>query len=98
MDIGRIKKLVKQGKYHYSDHAIEMIFERVISEASVVRAILEGEVLETYIEDVRGKSYLVLGKGPLHVVVGYNRFSKKAIVITTYIPELPGWITPRNRG
>lgn len=98
MDIEAIKKLIKQGKYHYSGHAKEMMFERTILETSIVKAVLTGEVIETYTEDIRGKSYLILGKGPLHVHVGYNKYRQKAIIITTYIPEAPKWITPRKRG
>lgn len=74
------------------------MFERSISEAQVVETILKGEILEIYTEDIRGKSYLILGEGPLHVIVGYNKYRQKAIIITTYIPEAPKWITPRKRG
>lgn len=98
MDIEAIRKLIKQGNYHYSNHAKNMMFERSIFEAQVVETVLKGEILETYTQDIRGKSYLVLGKGPLHVLVGYNRYRRKAIIITTYIPEGPKWITPRKRG
>lgn len=98
MDIETIKKLVKQGKYHYSSHAKDMMFDRSIQETSVVKAVLEGDVLETYTEDIRGKSYLMLGEEPLHILVGYNKYNQKAVIITTYIPEAPKWVTPRKRG
>lgn len=98
MDIETIRRLIRQEKYQYSNHAKDMMFEKSIPEVSVVKAILEGEVLETYTEDIRGKSYLVLGEGPLHVLVGYNKYRQKAIIITTYIPEAPKWMTPRKRG
>ncbi|MBI2560381.1 MAG: DUF4258 domain-containing protein [Planctomycetes bacterium] len=98
LDIEAIRRLIKEGKYHYSNHAKDMMFERSISETHVVAAVLKGEVLETYTEDIRGKSYLVLGEGPLHVVVGYNKYRQKAIIVTAYIPEKPKWISPRKRG
>lgn len=98
MDIENIKKFIKQGKYQYSNHAKEMMFTRYISESRVVESVLKGEVLETYTQDVRGKSYLILGDGPLHVVAGYNKYTAKAIIITTYVPEDPEWITSRKRG
>ena len=72
--------------------------ERNISDEQVRKAVLDGEVLETYEEDTREKCYLVLGKGPIHVVVGYNQYRELAIIITTYIPESPKWISPRERG
>ena len=98
MDIENIRKLIKQGKYHYSNHAKEMMFDRLISETQITESVLKGEILETYTQDIRGKSYLILGDGPLHIVVGYNRYRNRAIVVTTYIPEKPKWITPRKRG
>ena len=98
MDINIIKALVRRGKYHYSSHAKDMMFERFISDAKVAKTILEGEILETYSEDIRGKSYLILGEGPLHVIVGYNKYREKAIVVTVYVPEMPKWITSRKRG
>ena len=98
MEIGKIRQLVKIGKYHYSNHAKDMMFERSIADAQVIETILKGEVLEAYTEDIRGNSYLVLGEGPLHVIIGYNKYSQKAIIITTYIPESPKWITSRKRG
>ena len=98
MDIESIRNLIKQGKYQYSNHTKDMMFERSISDAQVVETVLKGEVLEINTEDIRGKSYLILGEGPLHVVVGYNRYRQKAIIITIYVPEVPKWITPRKRG
>lgn len=98
MDFDNIKQFVKKGEYHYSGHAKDMIFERSIPEIHIVKTVLEGEILETYADDMRGRSYLVLGKGPLHVVVGYNQYREKAIIVTVYIPELPRWVTPRKRG
>lgn len=98
MEIAAIKKLIRQGKYHYSNHAKEMMFERSITEAQVAAVVLRGEILETYTGDTRGCSYLLCGEDPLHVVVGYNKYRKKAIIVTTYIPEAPKWLTPRKRG
>ena len=98
MELEKIRQLIKKGKYHYSEHAKNMMFERFISETRIVNAILQGEVLETYTQDIRGKSYLILGEGPLHIVVGYNRYKQEGIVITVYVPEAPKWITPRKRG
>lgn len=97
----QIVQLVRGDKYHYSSHAEERMAGRGITDAQVKETILRGEVLETYTEDVRGWSYLVLGfpQGqPLHVQVGYNRYRGLAIIITVYVPEPPKWVTPRQRG
>lgn len=97
----QIIELVRQDKYQYSSHAEGRMAERDITDAQLKATLLGGEVLETYIEDPRGRSYLVLGfpgGQPLHVHVGYNRHRGLVIVVTTYVPEPPRWVTPRQRG
>ena len=98
MEFEDLQKLAFQDKYHYSSHADEKMAERNISDEQVKRAFLGGEVLETYKEDIRGKCYLVLGEGPVHLLVGYNRYRELAIIITAYIPGFPKWISPTERG
>ena len=56
-----IAQLVKEDKYHYSSHAEERMAGRGLTDAQVKETILTGEVLETYTEDLRGWSYLILG-------------------------------------
>lgn len=55
----QIVELVKDNKYHYSGHAEERMVERGITDAQVRETIFTGEVLEVYVEDQRGWSYLV---------------------------------------
>lgn len=98
MEFNDLQKLVTKDKYHYSSHADEKMAERNILDIQIKKAILEGEVLEIYKEDTRGKCYLVLGEGPVHVLIGYNRYRELAIIITTYIPEPPKWVSPKERG
>lgn len=97
----QIVELVREDKYHYSGHAEGRMAERGITDAQVKETILTGEVIETYTEDLRGWSYLVLGfpnGQSLHVQVGYNKYRRLAIIITLYAPEPPKWVTPRQRG
>src|SRR5712692_10679375 len=92
----QIVQLVGGDHYHYSSHAEGRMVERSVTDAHVKATILTGQVLETYTDDARGWSYLVLGfpRGqPLHVQVGYNRYRGLAIIITVYVPEPPRWIT-----
>jgi hypothetical protein len=100
MKLEDIMQLVKEDKYDYSNHAQEALAEREILDIQVKRAILHGKLLETYTEDIRDKSYLILGgeKKPIHVLVGYNKYRNKAFIITVYVPEPPKWITPDKRG
>lgn len=98
MKLENIRQLVEEDKYDYSNHAQEALAGREILDIQVKSALLNGKLLETYAEDVRGKSYLILGEGPLHVLVGYNKYRSKAFIITVYVPEPPKWITPDKRG
>ncbi len=68
--------------------------QRMISTAEVRTVIFEGEIIEDYLEDVRGHSCLMLGYGergrPIHIVC-----SPKAdylAVITAYLPDLQKWL------
>ena len=86
---------------HYSSPAEERMAERGITDVQVKETILTGRVLETYTDDARGWSYLVLGfplGQPLHVQIGHNRYRGLTIIITLYVPELPKWISPSQRG
>ncbi len=97
----QIVEFVKEDRYHYSGHAEERMAERGITDGQVRETLLTGEIIETYTEDLRGWSYLILGFSdgqPLHVQVGYNRYRKLAIIITLYTPEPPKWVSPRQRG
>jgi hypothetical protein len=96
-----IAQLVREDKYHYSSQAEERMAERGITDVQVKETILTGRVLETYTDDARGWSYLVLvvphGQ-PIHVQIGHNRYRGLAIIITLYVPEPPKWINPSQRG
>ncbi|MGE0084834.1 MAG: DUF4258 domain-containing protein [Desulfococcaceae bacterium] len=63
-------------------------------------AILNGEILEDYSDDVRGRSCLILGyddqKRAVHIVCGYTSLQILRI-ITVYLPRLPKWINDRTR-
>ncbi len=69
-----------------------MIFE-------VEDSILDGTILESYPEDKRGSSCLVVGftkQGkPIHSVCGKS--SDRLVLITVYIPTAPKFITPYER-
>ncbi|AUX19805.1 hypothetical protein SOCEGT47_002580 [Sorangium cellulosum] len=68
---------------------------RMISPAELHAAIMAGELIEDYPEDVRGHSCLLLGAGdsgrPVHVVCapkpGY------LAILTAYIPHPDQWST-----
>ena len=70
------------------------MFERSISVADVQQIVQSGKVIEDYPEDTPYPSCLILGiiRGrPLHVVVGMDRDSSRAIVVTVYEPDPGQW-------
>ena len=76
-------------------HAVQRMFERGITISDVKEVIKTGKIIETYPKDKPFQSYLLLGfisnNRPLHVVVAIDPNTKKAIVITVYIPDSKLW-------
>jgi len=68
--------------------------------SEVEESLLGGTVLESYPNDARGSSCLVVGfthKGkPIHTVCGQSGDS--LVIITVYIPMPPKFINPYTRG
>ncbi len=99
--IAQIQDQVQQGRYWLTSHAerereSEKITIREIEEAFLSH---QAEVIESYPEDIRGRSCLVLGftksGNPLHVVYGLG--AEELIVITVYRPDPEQWINWRLR-
>ena len=80
----------------YRTHAIERLFEREISDDDVEKCVIDGIVIEKYIDDKPYPSFLVLGyenndlKKPLHVV--YAKDDENIIIITAYRPDKDKWV------
>jgi hypothetical protein len=76
-------------------HAVRQMShpERMISAAEVQRVVLEGEVIEDYSTDPRGRSCLLLGLGdedrPIHVVCAPKQ--EYLAIITAYLPHPDQW-------
>ncbi|MDY0082617.1 MAG: DUF4258 domain-containing protein [Ignavibacteriaceae bacterium] len=99
MEIQFIKDRIKTGDYEISFHAEEERYAEDISIDDIEAAILNGEILENYSDDPRGKSYLILGyseKKAIHIVCGLTTL-KSVRIITVYLPALPKWIDERTR-
>lgn len=81
-------------KITYRIHAIQRMFERKIS-VEDIRSVLEnGEIIESYADDLPYPSRLVLGwreNRPIHVVVAENLAVDELIVITVYEPDQLQW-------
>jgi hypothetical protein len=75
-------------------HAIQRMYQRVISEVEVRHVIVTGELVEDYPDDIPYPSRLVLGWSgdrPIHVVVADNADDQENIVVTVYEPEPTEW-------
>ncbi len=90
MDIGRIRRLVTEGRYGYSRHAerereLDMIYTWELEDA-----LRNGEIIENYPDDPRGASCLVLGfcgPKPIHAVCTIKTEPEELFLITVYDPS-----------
>jgi hypothetical protein len=101
MDIERVKALVRQRRYKTSHHAEVERETETITIDDIKTAILNGELLEDYPDDLRGHSCLMLGTAedgrPLHVVLTILAQIEEVLIITVYVPMPPKWLDPRTR-
>lgn len=80
----------------YREHALRRILERGINPATIKEAVqsADSEIIESYPNDPRGPSCLILGwwddHRPLHVIVGLR---EPLLVISAYDPSAD----PRER-
>lgn len=81
-------------------HARERAGKRRIGDEALVNALANGEILEDYADDPRGRSVLLLGYSeearPLHAVCAFTP-SGILLIIRVYEPELPEWLDERTR-
>lgn len=99
MDIEEIRTRAEKDEFILTYHAHEERQAELISIEDIKTALINGEIIEDYPEDRRGESCLILGYAnvrPIHIVCGKSKIGWPKI-ITTYIPRLPKWITPRLR-
>ncbi len=90
MDIERIRRLVTEGRYGYSKHAerereLDMIYTWELEDA-----LRNGEIIESYPDDPRGASCLVLGfcgPKPIHAVCTIKTEPEELFFITVYDPS-----------
>jgi len=89
-DIGVLRDAAAQGRVQWHQHALERFLERGVSRAEVVRAIMNGEVIEVYPTDRPYPSCLVLyvEAEPVHVVAAADPAARICHVIPAYRPDL----------
>ena len=98
IEIARAK--IKNNSFLLSHHAQLERANEEITVDDIVSVILSGRELESYPDDPRGESCLIVGQGLdsrwIHVLCG-NFNQENLIIITVYIPKLPKWSGPFKR-
>jgi hypothetical protein len=98
-----LREAAALGRIHWHQHALERFLERGISRAEVVRAIMNGEVIEIYATDRPYASCLIFNAEaePVHVVAAADASARICHVVTAYRPDLehfePGLRTRRKK-
>ena len=101
--LATIKELVSARRYRIRIHAIRHMIEEGFDEENLLEAVAaRARILEDYPNEGR---CLILGyfaageksRDPLHVVCDYSS-PKLVDIVTAYVPQKPGWITPGKRG
>jgi len=90
---------VRGDSYLFSKHADDKWLDDNLIISEIEEAILNGSILESYPNDKRGNSCLIVGftqnGKPIHIVCGKS--ADVLIIITVYIPTPPKFITPYKR-
>lgn len=90
MILDKIRVCVAKTSIFWQKHSLQRMLERDISRKEVKDAILNGIVIESYINDSPFPSVLVahiVAKKPLHVVIAYDEENLKCYVVTAYVPD-----------
>lgn len=95
----RIRRKIEAGEFRITQHAQQEMVEEDITLGEVIEAMSTGTILEDYPQHRRGPCSLIAGERadqrPLHVVCTTDL--PLVIVITTYEPRPPKWVTPSRR-
>ena len=98
--IDEIRAKVEEGRYEFSQHAVDQSILRHIGLQEVRDAIASGEIIEDYPNDKYGPSCLILGftkaGRPLHIGCSYP-WRPVIKIITLYEPDPERWIEFRRR-
>lgn len=93
ISITDLQKLCAAGAIRWTGHVLKRLLQRGISQASVVQAVLSGEIIEQYPDDYPFPSCLLLGNTAtgtaLHVVCGQG--PDEVWMITAYCPDSAEW-------
>lgn len=98
MEIARIAKLVKNGKYRLTLHAQQRLDQRAILLSELLEILYNGEIIEEYLDDKPYPSCLIMGRirggFPVYAVVAVE---KQVHVITVHWMDPEKWLDPKTR-
>jgi len=99
MDLNWIISRIEKDEYFFSEHADNERMNDNLFISEIEESILNGTLLESYPDDKRGHSCLLVGftkEGkPIHSVCGVN--GDRLVIITVYIPTPPKFKNPYER-
>jgi len=99
-DIQRLRRLVAEGYYSLTRHALVELVDDDFSRLDLLAAFGNAVLLEDYADAKRGPCCLLYGIAqdgtPMHIVATTG--GESVIVITVYRPTPPKWVTPTKRG
>jgi hypothetical protein len=96
--LAKIKSLITNGNYSFSDHAYEELAKDDIAPHELTNGIVAAILVEDYPDAKRGPTALVYCQGddgrPLHAVWGIPKLNQNiAILVTAYRPNYLEWTT-----
>ncbi len=93
LNIDMIKYLVKAGNIRWTNHLVIRLLQRNITQSDIETVLLNGEIIEQYINDYPFPSCLVYGinekNDVIHIVCGSN--GAELWLITAYFPDDTEW-------
>lgn len=93
MEVSDLRRLCASGAIRWTGHVLKRLMQRGISQADVIHAIQDGEIIEQYPDDYPYPSCLLLGfttaGEPLHAVCGQGE--DEIWMITAYRPDADEW-------
>lgn len=90
MNRDALRNAVISGTIEWQRHSLERMMERRIRREGVKQVLLNGEIIEDYVDDRPFPSALFLGwqEGkPLHVVAALDEESGTCFIVTAYHPD-----------
>jgi len=97
LDIKRIRRLLRAGRYSVTNHALEETFAEGLEIRDILRVLRAGEVIEEYPERRRCLIFGWTRDGvPIHVVCDLKA-ARHLAIWTAYVPDEAEWIDYQYR-